>query len=322
MAEYKPLIRLRTRLVYNWNILGHKKQLKFIEEDIKSGNLAHAYLFSGPSSVGKFSIARRFVNIMQCPNNLCNECPTCKQIQSGNHPDTIVLKEKDESIKIEQIRDIIQRLQMTKQAKYKILLIKGAERLTPEAANCLLKTLEEPPPNTFIIMTTSSIREILPTIISRVRIIKFTAYSQKFLEEKLAEMYPDKDADVIKQVSSLAIGKSGKAIKLLQNSELLASYLNMYNVLCEFLEDKPVYKKFQVIGDILNENDNAYEFLDIFTHLVRSRLHQGIAVDTIDQSKKEHLVDLLSEIQNTRSLLKRNINARLALENLALKAFK
>lgn len=293
-----------------------------IEQDIKSGNLSHAYLFAGPSSVGKFAIARRFVNILQCPNNLCNECPTCKQIQSGNHTDTMVLNEMDESIKIEQIREIIQRLQMTKQAQYKILLIKGAERLTPEAANCLLKTLEEPPPNTLIIMTTSNLREILPTIISRVRLIKFSAYSQKYLEEKLTEIYPDKDPDIIKQVSSLAIGKSGKAIKLLENSELLGSYLNMYNVLCEFLEDKPVYKKFQVVEDVLGEKNDPYEFLDIFTHLVRSRLHQGIAADTIDKSKKEHLLNLLSEIQETRSLLKRNINARLALENLALKAFK
>jgi len=308
--------------LYNWKIIGHKKQLELIEQDIKSGNLAHAYLFAGPSSIGKFSIARRFVNILQCPNNLCNECPTCKQIKSGNHPDTIVLKEKGASIKIEQIRDIIHRLQMTKQAQYKILLIKGAERLTPEAANCLLKTLEEPPPNTLIIMTTSSIREILPTIISRVRLIKFTAYSQKFLEEKLTELYPDKDPDVIKQVASLAIGKSGKAIKLLTNSELLSTYLNMYNVLCEFLEDKPVYKKFQVVEEMLGENNDPYEFLDVFTHLVRSRLHQGVAVDTITKEKKEHLLALLSDIQETRSLLKRNINARLALENLALKSFK
>lgn len=315
-------MHLNTRHLYNWKIIGHKKQLELIEQDIKSGNLAHAYLFAGPSSVGKFAIARRFVNILQCPNNLCNECPTCKQLKGGNHPDTVVLKEMDESIKIEQIRDIISRLQMTKQAKYKILLIKGAERLTPEAANCLLKTLEEPPPNTLIIMTTSNIREILPTIISRVRLLKFTAYSQKFLEEKLTEMYPDKDPDIVKQVSSLAIGKSGKAIKLLTNSELLASYLNMYNVLCEFLEDKPVYKKFQVVEEILSEKKDPYEFLDIFTHLVRSRLHQGIAVDTLEQDKKEHLLNLLSEIQETRSLLKRNINARLALETLALKAFK
>lgn len=307
--------------MYNWKIIGHKKQLELIEQDIKSGNLTHAYLFSGPSHIGKFSIARRFVNILQCTNNLCNECPVCKQIKSGNHPDTIVLKEKGESIKIEQIRDIIQRLQMTKQAEYKILLIKGAERLTPEAANCLLKTLEEPPPDTLIIMTTSNIREILPTIISRVRLIKFTAYSQKFLEEKLAGLYPDKDPDIIKQVASLSLGKSGKAIKFLENSELLSSYLNMYNVLCEFLEDKPVYKKFQVVEEMLSSDKDPYEFLDVFTHLVRSRLHQGLAVDTITEEKKKHLLNLLAEIQETRNLLKRNINARLALENLALKAF-
>lgn len=292
-----------------------------IEQDMKSGNLAHAYLFAGPSSIGKFSIAKMLVNILQCPNNLCNECPTCKQIQSGNHTDTIVLKEKDESIKIEQIRDIINRLQMTKQAKYKILLIKGAERFTPEAANCLLKTLEEPPPNTLIIMTASNLREILPTIISRVRLIKFTAYSQEFLETKLAEIYPETSPETLRQVVTLSLGKSGKAIKLLENSELLSGYLNMYNVLCEFLEDKPVYKKFAVINELLSEERDPYEFLDTFTHLVRSRLHQGLEDNTLNPDKKNHLLNLLAQIEETRVMLKKNVNAKLALENLALKSF-
>lgn len=306
--------------MYNWNIIGHKKQLEMIERDIESGNLAHAYLFAGPSRVGKFSIVKRLANILQCENNLCNTCPTCKQLKSGNHPDTIVLRsDEGESIKIEQIREIITRLQMTKQAQYKLLLIKGAERLTPEAANCLLKTLEEPPPNTLIIMTTSNIREILPTIISRVRLIKFTAYSQKFIEEKLKNLYPDKDPDVIKQVSSLSLGKSGKAIRLLENSELLAKYLNMYNVLCEFLEDKPLYTKFAVVEEVLNEEKTPDEFLDVFAHLVRTKLHSGINVDTITPEKKQYYLDLLSSIEETRTLLKKNINARLALENLALK---
>lgn len=306
--------------MYNWNIIGHKKQLEMIEQDIESGNLTHAYLFSGPSRVGKFSIVKKLANILQCNNNLCNICPTCKQLQSGNHTDTIVLKsDEGESIKIEQVREIIARLQMTKQANYKLLLIKGAERLTPEAANCLLKTLEEPPPNTMIIMTTSNIREILPTIISRVRLIKFTAYSNKFIEEKLTDLYPDKDPDTIKQVASLSLGKSGKAIRLLENSELLQKYLNMYNVLCEFLEDKPLYTKFGAINEILKEEKSPDEFLDVFTHLVRTKLHSGIDVDTITPEKKQYYLDLLASTEETRSLLKRNINARLALENLALK---
>lgn len=305
--------------MYNWNIIGHKKQLEMIEQDIESGNLAHAYLFAGPSRVGKFSIVKRLANILQCENNLCNTCPTCKQLKSGNHPDTIVLRNTDESIKIEQIREIITRLQMTKQAQFKLLLIKGAERLTPEAANCLLKTLEEPPPNTLIIMTTSNIREILPTIISRVRLIKFTAYSNKFIEEKLTELYPDKDPDTIKQVASLSLGKSGKAIRLLENSELLAKYLNMYNVLCEFLEDKPLYAKFGAIEEVLKEEKSPDEFLDVFTHLVRTKLHSGIDVDTITPEKKQYYLDLLASIEETRNLLKKNVNARLALENLALK---
>jgi DNA polymerase-3 subunit delta' len=308
--------------MYNWKIIGHKKQLELIEQDIKADRLAHAYLFAGSSSIGKFSIARMFVNILQCPNNLCHQCPTCIQLQKGSHPDTITLKAEDESesIKIEQIRDIIVKLNMTKQSKYKVLLIKKAERLTPEAANCLLKTLEEPPPHTLIIMTTNNVRELLPTIISRVRLIKFSAYSNKFLKSKMKELFPETDEETINQVCSLALGKSGKAIKLLKNTDLLASYRTMYTMLCEFLEPAPLYKKFKVIEDILAEDDKVTEFLDVFTHLVRSRLHQGIENKKLTSFKKQHFLSLLSLIEDTRQLLKRNINARLALENLALKA--
>lgn len=306
--------------MYNWNIIGHKKQLEFIENDIKTGNLAHAYIFAGTSKIGKFSIAKQFVNILQCPNNFCHDCPTCTQIQKGGHPDTIVLDDETESIKIETIREIIGRLQMTKQAKCKILLIKKAERFTPEAANCLLKTLEEPPPDTIIVMTTDNVRGLLPTIVSRARIIKFSGYSNKFLTEKLKEMYPDTDEETIRKVCALSLGKSGKAIKLFENTDLLASYKTMYNLLCEFLEKKPLYKKFQVIEDVVQENEKIPEFLDIFTHLVRSRLYQGIESQDQNTQKQKHLLQLLSEIEETRNLLKRNVNPRLVLENLALKA--
>ncbi|MBU1446587.1 AAA family ATPase [Patescibacteria group bacterium] len=304
--------------MYNWKIIGHKKQIGAIEEDMKADNLTHAYLFAGPSGIGKFAIAKMFVNILQCPNNLCHECPTCIQIQKDGHPDTIVLKDTEESIKIEQIREIITKLNMTAQGKYKVLLIKKAERMTPEAANCLLKTLEEPPANTLIVMTTDNARLILPTIISRVRLLKFNAYSTGFLEEKLADLFPDTNQETLKQICSLSLGKSGKAIKLLRNADLLASYRTMYNVLCEFLEDTPIYRKFNVIEEVLKEKKDVNEFLDTFTHLIRNRLYQGVS-DGSNKDKEQYLISLLEEVENTKTLLSHNVNAKLALENLALK---
>jgi DNA polymerase III subunit delta' len=305
--------------MYNWNIIGHKKQLELIEHDITSHSLAHAYLFAGPSHIGKFAIAKMFVNILQCTNNLCHTCSTCKQLQAGSHPDTIVIDNEEKSIKIERIREVIGKLQMTKQASYKVLLINGAHKLTPEASNCLLKTLEEPPPHTIIIMTTNNVRDMLPTIISRVRLVKFSAYSQTFLAEKLSELYPETDKKTLNQVCSLSLGKSGRAIKLLEDSDLLASYRTMYNMLCEFLEDKPIYRKFGLVDEILSDERDNKEFLDIFTHLVRSRLHQELSTQDKKPSKKEYYLELLSKLEETRDLLKRNINARLALESLALK---
>lgn len=300
-------------MIYNWNIIGHEKQLAMLENDISSGNLAHAYLLCGPSHVGKYTVAKKIAYILQCPNNFCGKCSTCVQIRKGSHIDTMEYPNDRESIKIEQVRDIINRAVMSGQSRYKIVLMQSIERMTPEAANCFLKTLEEPTENTVFIMTTSHVREILPTIVSRSRIIRFHAFSTQFLSEMLGQLYPESDAETIENVSRLALGKTGSALDLMNQPDLLASNLKLYKDVLFLLGTENIVERFKYLDDIAEDEGKRREFLNVMLHVLRSKL-----LETPRGIESERFIRLISAVENAKSSLKQNVNTRLVLENLML----
>lgn len=305
---------------YNWSIIGHEKQLLQIEKDISSGNLAHAYLLAGPNSVGKNTVAKKIAGILQCENDFCHNCNACLQVEKGCHVDTVVFEDDGESIKIETVRKILERLSMTRQSQYKVLLIQSLERMTTEAANSFLKMLEEPPERTIFIMTTDNIRLILPTILSRVRVVKFNSVSQSYLKEKLISMYPESEAETLETVTMLSLGKTGKAVHLMEHPESLAEYLKIYHDIQNFLTYRSVVDRFIYIEEMANDPKKIETFMNILTHVMRSKMLERAAhparhesLNSLDGSTKA-----LSKIDEAAMLLKKNVNVRLVLENLML----
>ncbi len=296
---------------YNWSIIGHEKQLLQIEHDIASGNLAHAYLLAGPNSIGKSTVARKMAGILQCPNDFCHKCPTCLQVSKRSHPDTFEFANHDDSIGIDDVRRLVERLTMTGQSNYKILLIRKLERMTVPAANSFLKILEEPTERTIFIMTTDNVRLLLPTVISRVRVIKFLSSSVVFLESKLRELFPEEDAETIKKASLFSLGMTGRAVRLIENPDVLAHNIKVYHDVQNLLSVKNVSARFSYLSDILEEDGAVETFLNMTTHVLRSKLLEG------GPGARKHLI-ALSKIDDTGILLKKNVNPRLALENLML----
>ena len=296
---------------YNWSIIGHEKQLSQIEKDLESGNLAHAYLLSGPNSVGKNTVAKKMAGILQCENDFCHNCNACTQIEKGCHVDTVVFEDDGESIKIETVRKILERLSMTRQAPYKILLVQSLERMGVEAANSFLKMLEEPPERTIFIMTTDNVRLILPTILSRVRVVQFNSVSHLYLREKLKSLYPERDAETLETVSLLSMGKTGKAVHLMEHPESLAEYLKIYHDIQNFFAYKSVVERFSYIEEMAEDPKKIETFINILTHVVRSQM-----LELKKDSPKQ--IKALSKINEAAMLLKKNVNVRLVLENLML----
>lgn len=161
---------------------------------LKSGRMAHAYLFAGPKGIGKSQTALFVAKLVNCEKRIsgqgidaCGQCPSCQRILSGNHPDVYFIDRGDtESIKIAQVREVIARLQMRAfEGVKKVCVIKDIETMTTDGSNALLKTLEEPPAETLFILTTSVPEENLTTVVSRCHLVKFFPLSASVLRKRL-----------------------------------------------------------------------------------------------------------------------------------------
>lgn len=190
----------------NWQILGHKKIIDFLQTSLVKNKLAGAYLFHGPANVGKLTLAQKFATEIVGPSRSLTSIHILQR-----------LPEKKE-ISIDQIRDWQRMLQMTSfDQGPSVGLIAEAEHLSLEAANALLKTIEEPKAKTVIILITSKRSELLTTIVSRCQTIRFSEVSNDVLSQYLQENNHPNIEQLLRQV----VGRPGSLLKLLTESELI-----------------------------------------------------------------------------------------------------
>ena len=164
----------------------HQEIVERFKRLVKAGRLAHAYLFTGPSGIGKTETALELAQLVNCDDNsACGNCAQCRKIASGNHPDVYVIGTDGEGIKIDDVRQMLGRVGLRAyEAKRKVFILRQVERMTMEAANALLKTLEEPAANTLMILTTAVPEAVLDTVKSRCHTVKFFASEDKLPEDK------------------------------------------------------------------------------------------------------------------------------------------
>lgn len=311
---------------YNWQLAGHETQRAKLEHDLNNSNLAHAYLFYGPSEVGKCTLAKTFANILQCPNGLCGDCPTCVQLEKGCHYDTVVLENNGESLKMEQVQNLIAKLSTTSQGNYKIVIIEDIERLTLPAANALLKTLEEPGEDTLFLLTTNNITQILDTIKSRVRLVKFAHVSNEELEAYLDESGTVVDESTKHRAQTFAFGSIGKFFRLIRNQDDLNETKDLYDMLVNLLERNSVSTRFNFVKKLAEDKVKSQKMLEMLTHIVRSMLlaktgyssHLQELPELLSDFSTEHLLELLEKIESAKQDLEHNVNTKLVLESVFL----
>ncbi len=161
--------------------IGNRKVIDRLRRKLREGRFPHGLIFSGPAGVGKATCAAMVAKALNCLNaasgDFCNECSICRKIDAGTHPDvvTVAVEEEATQIKIAQVRRILEMLEFHPlEGRNKVYVIDPADLLNAEAANALLKGLEEPPENSFFILMTSNVHELLLTIRSRCQIYHFT----------------------------------------------------------------------------------------------------------------------------------------------------
>ena len=159
------------------DIVGHKDLIEILRGFVRTGRLPHALLFSGPAGVGKTMVAREFfkaVNCLERTGDTCDVCRSCLKARSGSHPDYLAVTPANGRILVEGIRGVISEVGLKPfEARTRFVVIEPAEQMNKASANALLKTLEEPPDATLIILVSHNPSLLLPTIVSRCQVLRF-----------------------------------------------------------------------------------------------------------------------------------------------------
>jgi DNA polymerase-3 subunit delta' len=207
------------------SLLGHDKPKALLREAVAKNKMGHAYLFRGPDGVGKKRTALTLAAYINCKSPLdgdsCGRCTTCRKYFSGNHPDLILVEPDGAAIKIGQIRELKQQLTFPPlEAKVRVIVLEDIHTMRREAANSLLKTLEEPAPGNLLILTADLAGDVLPTILSRCQIISFGSLDHKDMAHVLMQEN-DMEESLAFTLAAVAEGSLGRA-KLLWQEGLLS----------------------------------------------------------------------------------------------------
>lgn len=202
-------------------LVGQSQARKFLARSLAADRLAHAYLFRGPEGVGKQLFARKLAASVNCKNNTgfeaCGVCGSCKKMEAGNHPDFLHVVPEKGAIKIAQVRELIKQLSFAPyEAQTRLVLIEDVHTMRQEAANSLLKTLEEPPANNVLILTADSAGNVLQTIISRCQSIPFYSLTAEETKTILMQQEEGMDPETAILLARLSEGSPGKGLLFYQ----------------------------------------------------------------------------------------------------------
>ena len=213
-------------------IIGNKKIKEELVASIKKGNISHSYLFLGTQGIGKKMIAKEFAKMILCTseNKYCNKCKSCIEFDTNNNPDFSIIEPDGNSIKIDQIREFQKKVsEKPIISQKKIYIINDSDKMTVEAQNCLLKTLEEPPEFVVIILIGTNENLFLSTIKSRCMILHFEQIEEKEISEYLQENYQITINS--KNMLNAFQGSIGKALQLKDKQEQYEKIENLVNTL-------------------------------------------------------------------------------------------
>jgi len=197
-----------------WQVLGQPKVIRLLDRSIQAGNLPHAHVFVGPPHVGKLTLAVNLAQAVNCRSAdvPCGDCPACRRIAAGKHADVQILdllSPEAKNVGIRQIQDLQMDCSLPPyEGRSKVFIIDNADLLSHEAANCLLKTLEEPPPTVHLILLTTTRGRLLPTVLSRCQEVSLRPVPVETATDILVGNFglPHEKADLLSRLSGGAIG--------------------------------------------------------------------------------------------------------------------
>lgn len=316
------------------DIKGQGVAIEFFRSVVNGNHLAHAYLFLGSSGLGKTLLAKNLVKFINCENpvkeagratDCCEVCSPCRKIQQNNHADLHWFEPTGASkrISITQIRSLQKEISLkTYEGKVKTFIVLEAQGMTNEAANSLLKTLEEPPQESLIILTATSLSGLLPTIISRCQVIKFFPLKSESLKEILSSEYK-LDSEEVHFLSHQAEGRIGCALTLKESDALFQK-----NQLINRISQGNLRGSSANIFNLKNKEELCTQisyllnwFRDILVFKVGFLEKNIINIDRIkmitsecNRYSFEDLEEIIEKIDQADKLIKQSVNPKIVLE--------
>jgi DNA polymerase III subunit delta' len=317
------------------HLLGQEKAKMLLGRSLAAGRTPHAYLFRGPDGVGKQLFARAMATTLNCreirDGAACGICPSCRKFHSGNHPDFVVVRPEQGSIKIDRIRELIRTLSYPPyESAVRVVLLEDIHTMRREAANSLLKTLEEPPENNLLILTVEYSKTILSTISSRCQSIPFFSLSLENTVRILVENgMEEKTATLLAKLSE---GSPGRAL-LFKKIEMMETWEKVITVVMDSSAtgDSRVGLLLQTAEIMAGLKENLLPFFgllriwirDALVSFIRRETRDGISEniprntwDLLRNRKPGELFGKLRAIDRAEQELSRNCNRTLVCEIL------
>ncbi|PIZ12445.1 MAG: DNA polymerase III subunit delta' [Elusimicrobia bacterium CG_4_10_14_0_8_um_filter_37_32] len=301
-------------------MLGQQKAVLSLQAQLRTNRIAQAYLFAGPEGVGRKKTAIEVAKALNCRDKEqiepCDECPSCRKIDKNIHPDVHLidfawqaglLEEKPEQqtqIKIDVIREIQREISLKRfEGNYKVFIIDQAEKMSQSAMNCLLKTLEEPPENSLLILVTTSQDMLTQTIISRCQIIKFNRLMDSVVHKILTEKF--NLSTNLDRITKFANGSVAKA-----SSEDFIEKTEFVNELWSGLKSKEddTINLLELSKKISHDSEQTKEFINNLLILIEQ--------DLVNESRFSKVAEF---ILSCKRALRYNVNLNLLTDVLLLK---
>ncbi len=320
-------------------VMGHEKPIRLLQRAIAQNKVTHSYLFLGNEGVGKSLVALQFAKALNClegdhQTDGCDRCSSCKKIDRHLHPDVSLIEPEGQTLKVEQVRERLRDLAYRPyEGRRRVIILSAADRMAPDMSNTLLKTLEEPPLHTLIILLANSPKWILPTILSRCQSIRFSPLPIHLVSDWLMKEKGLKEWEA-QLLASLSEGSPGKALEIkeeisnIPREKLLKEWVGLKSLSIEEQEEAVAFLPSQP-----SQRKNLLLILEVSKTLLRDLIvtKAGAGSSRLIHPDLSDAIEELAERWRLSSLLKRmealhrasaavraNANLRLTLEAMML----
>ena len=321
-----------------WNTIGHDSTVALLRRSLDEGRLAHAYMITGPRHLGKMTLAMDLARVLNCTaaERPCGECAQCDRVSRSLHTDVkVVGVDEGVMIAIDQVREMQREVSLAPfEGVSRVIVIDESERLSQEAANGLLKTLEEPPDQVVLVLLAPDTGAVAPTLSSRCQLLELKRVNGATIVDALIRKHGI-DAPTADQITRIARGRPGWAFRAAEDPEILEDLTNKLAELEEIVAGN-IEERFAHAASVASafdrDRDAGRRDLDMWLDWWRDLMlvKEGTPEFMIHASRLDpiraaaakltsaQIARTIAAIGETVSFLERNVNSRLALEQLFL----